>query len=377
MRLVMDLRRRLVLQKDPYDLEKTDGLFLAAMRESLAFHAAHCPEYAQILEAAGFSASMLVSQEALHKIPPIPTLYYKRNRLFSLPEERLVIKATSSGTKGAQSQVGFDRKSLFYGILMMLRYFSHHKILSLLPTNYIVLGYEPSRHTQMGAVKTAYGTTKFAPALHREYALKATGTGYEPNLEGLKKALRRYEKFGLPVRFVGFPSYLFFLIQALREEGVSLKLNRRSKILLGGGWKQFSDEEIDREQLLGLVQETLGVERQNVFEFFSAVEHPLPYVKCKNGHFHVPVYSRVIIRDVGSLAPVPMETPGLLSFVSPLVGSMPLTSVVTDDLAVLHEGSECGCGVNSPYFELQGRAGVSQIKTCTAEALEMLRGGVQ
>lgn len=371
--MAMDLRKRLALQKNPYDLEKTSGLFLAAVRENLAFHAAHCPEYAQILEAAGFSADLLVSEEALCKIPPIPTLYYKRNRLSSLPEERLVIKATSSGTKGAQSQVGFDNRSLFYGVLMMLRYFSHHKILSPLPTNYIVLGYEPSRHTQMGAVKTAYGATRFAPALHREYALKAVETGYAPNLEGVKKALLHYEKLGLPVRFVGFPSYLFFLIRVLREEGVSLKLNRQSKILLGGGWKQFSDEEIDREQLLELVRETLGIRRQSVFEFFSAVEHPLPYVKCKNGHFHVPVYSRVIIRDIGGLEPVPMGTPGLLSFVSPMVGSMPLTSVVTDDLAVLREG--CGCGIRSPYFELMGRAGVSQIKTCTAEALETLRGG--
>lgn len=371
----MDLRRRLVMQKNPYDLQRTGDLFLAAMRESLAFHEAHCPEYAQILETAGFSASMLTSEEALQKIPPIPTLYYKRNRLFSLPESQLVIKATSSGTKGVQSQVAFDRRSLFYGVLMILRYFSYHKILSPLPTNYIVLGYEPSRHTQMGAVKTAYGTTKFAPALHREYALEATETGYELNLEGVKRALLRYEKIGLPVRLVGFPSYLFFLIQVLREEGISLKLNRQSKILLGGGWKQFSDEEIDKEQLLELAEETLGIPPQNFFEFFSAVEHPLPYVKCQNGHFHVPIYSRVIIRDVGSLEPVPIGMPGLLSFVSPLVGSMPLVSIVTDDLGVLREGASCGCGIHSPYFELMGRAGVSQIKTCTAEALELLRGG--
>lgn len=373
----INLRRKLVLQKNPYDLHKTRSLFLEAVRENVAFHMAHSPEYAQILKAADFSLEALDSEEALHKIPSLPTLYYKRNRLFSLPEERMVIRAVSSGTKGAQSQVAFDKKSLLYGILMMIRYFSHHRLISLLPTNYIILGYEPSIHTQMGAIKTAYGTTKFAPALHREYALKDTGTGYEPNLEGVKKALLRYEKIGLPVRFVGFPSYLLFLIQLLRESGIAVKLNRKSKIFLGGGWKQFADEEIDRDLLLGLVRETLGIEKDNVLEFFSAVEHPLPYVKCKNGHFHVPVYSRVIIRDVSSLEPVPMGSLGLLSFVSPLVGSMPLTSVVTDDLAVLHEGRACGCGIESPYFELKGRAGVGQIKTCTADALEMLRGGAQ
>jgi len=139
---------------------------------------------------------------------------------------------------------------------------------------------------------------------------------------------------------------------------------------LGGGWKQFADEEIDRELFFTLIQDTLGIEKHNCYEFFSAVEHPLPYVKCKNGHFHIPIYSRVIIRDIKTLAPVPVGGLGLLSFVSPLVSSMPLTSVVTDDLAVLYDGSDCGCGINTPYFELKGRAGVAQIKTCTADALE-------
>ena len=373
----MDARRKLFLQKNPYDLQKNRGLFLEAVKHDVAFHAKNCPEYAGILNEVGFSIDEVDSEDALYKIPVIPTLYYKRNYLCSVPEKKLIIRATSSGTKGRQSKVGFDKKTLFYGVLMMIRFFSYHKVLSLLPTNYIVLGYEPSKHTQMGAVKTAYGTTKFAPALHREYALKDTGTGYELNIDGVKKALLRYAKCGLPVRFVGFPSYMFFLLKMLRENNLSFKLNSQSKVLLGGGWKQFSDEEIDRDLFFKLIHDTLGIEKHNCFEFYSAVEHPLPYVKCKNGHFHVPVYSRVIIRDVKTLDPVPAGILGLLSFVSPLVSSMPLTSVVTDDLAVLHDGSGCGCGIRTDYFELKGRAGISQIKTCTADALELAQGGVQ
>ena len=373
----MDVRRKLFLQKNPYDLKKNRGLFLEAVKNDVAFHAKNCPEYAGILNAAGFSIDEIDSEDALYKIPVIPTLYYKRNYLCSVPEKKLLIRATSSGTKGRQSKVGFDRKTFFYGVLMMIRFFSYHKVLSLLPTNYIVLGYEPSKHTQMGAVKTAYGTTKFAPALHREYALKDTGTGYELNIDGVKKALLRYAKCGLPVRFVGFPSYMFFLLKMLKENNLSFKLNSQSKVLLGGGWKQFSDEEIDRDLFFELIHDTLGIEKHNCFEFYSAVEHPLPYVKCKNGHFHIPVYSRVIIRDVKTLEPVPAGSLGLLSFVSPLVSSMPLTSVVTDDLAVLHDGSGCGCGIRTDYFELKGRAGISQIKTCTTDALELAQGGVQ
>lgn len=367
-------RRKLFFHKNPYNIDKTKSVFLDLVKENIIFHRDNCKTYADILKVQGFDISAINTEHDLSKIPPLPTLYFKRNKLFSVPESSLKIKATSSGTKGNKSIVGFDGSTLFYGIAMMVRFFSYHKILSLIPVNYIVLGYEPSKHNQMGAIKTAYGVTKFAPSLHREYALKDTGNGYKINIEGIKKALVRYAKQGLPVRFVGFPSYMYFLVKALKDNNISLKLNKRSKILMGGGWKQFSKEEIDRDNFYSVIKETLGIDKKNCFEFFSAVEHPLPYCKCENGHFHVPIYSRVIIRDVKTLEPIVNGQMGLLSFVSPLVFSMPLTSVVTDDLAIKYDGGRCGCGIKTPYFDLMGRAGVSQIRTCTTDAAELMGG---
>lgn len=163
----MNDRLKLFGQRNPYDLEKSRGAFLRLMRDNIRLQREHCPAYSEMLEKAGFEPEDIATEEDLGRLPVIPTLYFKRNRLFSIPEDKLVIKATSSGTKGTQSQVGFDRKSLLSGILMMIRFFAYHHILSLRPTNYIILGYEPSDHTQMGAIKTAYHTTKFAPALHR------------------------------------------------------------------------------------------------------------------------------------------------------------------------------------------------------------------
>ncbi len=370
----MDYRRKLFFSANPYDTEGTKELFFNAVKENINFHIKNCSEYAGILKANNFSIDSLKSENDFYTIPPIPTLYLKRNKMLSVPEESLAIKATSSGTKGRQSFVGFDKTSLFYGIVMMLRFFSYHKVISLIPVNYIVLGYEPSSHTSMGAIKTAYGTTKFAPALHREYALKDTGTGYEINIDGIKKALRRYARMPFPVRFVGFPAYMYFLAQSLKENNIALKLNKKSKILLGGGWKQFSNEKIDTEDFYKLMKETLGIDRKNCLEFFSAVEHPLPYCKCENGNFHVPKYSRAIIRDVHTFEPLEYGKTGLLSFVSPLVSSVPITSIMTDDLAMMHDAKKCGCKITTPFFELKGRAGVQQIKTCTTDAATLLKG---
>ena len=45
---------------------------------------------------------------------------------------------------------------------------------------------------------------------------------------------------------------------------------------------------------------------------------------------------------------------------------------MTDDLGVLHDGGECGCGCNSPFLEIIGRVGLKEIKTCAAGAAELL-----
>lgn len=370
----MNYRKKLFSAKKIYDLKNTEDVFLGAVRENAAYQKLHCTDYARLLQAERFDVDSIRSAEDLYKIPALPTLYFKLHELYSMDESKFKIRATSSGTKGKKSNIGLDKDTYRLGLRMVIKTFSHHKIISPVPTNYIVLGYEPAKQNRMGAVQTAFGTTRFAPALHREYALKLTGNDYALNIEGIKNALVRYGKMGFPVRFVGFPGYMYFLVRALKENGIRLRLNHLSRVLLGGGWKQFSAEKIDKKELYGLIYETLGIPEENCREFFSAVEHPVAYCDCKNHHFHVPVYSRVIIRDVDTLKPVSNGETGLLSFVTPLALSMPILSVITDDLAVLHDGEECGCGNLSPFFEILSRAGVREIRTCAAGAAEMLGG---
>lgn len=357
---------------DIYDVKHTDGLFLQAIKENLLFHQTNCPEYDRILQQGNFYIDSLHSIDDLYKIPPIPTLFFKSHALYSIPQKRLPVNVTSSGTQGKKSHVGFDKRTLYYALRMVLKTFAYHRLLSPVPTNYIVLGYEPSKRNQMSATKTAYGTTWLTPTLQREYALKDLGDRYELNIEGVKRALIRYSKIKLPVRFIGFPAYMKFLLDAMKEEKLYLRLPKHSKVFLAGGWKQFFKEKVDKAELLLQIEEMLGITADNCKDFFGAVEHPVVYCDCKHHHFHVPVYSRVIIRDVESLLPVENGKIGLLSLVTPLVGSVPLTHVITDDLAIMHEGKSCGCGIASPYFEIIGRVGLQHIKTCAAGAAELL-----
>lgn len=370
-----DSRQKLFRSKDPFDLTGTETLFVRAMRENTAYHITHCPEYRKIAESKGFSPEQVQDISDIEKIPVLPTVLFKRHRLYAMPEHRMAVKATSHGTGGKFSRIGLDWGSIAAGFPMVLRMAKYRKLLSLRPVNYIILGYKPHRGNDMAVMKTAYGSTFLAPALHRTYALQFQSGSYVPDLEGVLRALLRYAKQRHPVRFMGFPSYTWFLLQMLEQRNIRVTLPPGSLVMLGGGWKQFYREQVEKETLYRLIRERLGVEESHIVEFFGAVEHPILYADCPAHHFHIPVYSRVIIRDVRTLAPLPYGQTGLVNLLTPMIKAVPVTSVMTDDLGILHDGRECPCGCTSPYLEILGRVGQRDIKTCAAGAEAYLKGG--
>lgn len=381
----MKKRRKLFSTRNPFDIRETEACFVQAMRENCRFQYRNCMAYRRLCRHFKFRPADLKTVEDLGRRPFIPTVHFKRHKLFSVPERRLLLQATSSGTSGHFSRIGFVFGDLWCGLKMVLKIGSWRGVFSMRPAHYIVMGYKPHRGNQTAVTKTAFGATLFSPALSRTYALKYNKKEhkYEPDLEGVIRALQRFAVgggtagrpliAGFPVRFMGFPSYTYFLLRQMEERGISLKLKKGSKIMLGGGWKQFYKEQVEKEELYRLAKKVLDVDEEDIIEFFGAVEHPILYCDCERHHFHVPVYSRVLIRDVDTLEPVPMGQVGLVNLLTPMVKATPILSVMTDDLGVLHPGSECGCGLDSPYLEIIGRVGLKDIKTCAAGAAELLQ----
>ena len=109
----MGNKGKLFLHRNPYDYEGTKSLFFNAVKENLAWHMAQCPEYAALLRAQGFSLPQLQTEADFWKIPPLPTLYLKRNRFYSVPLERQALQAASSGTQGVKRLIGLTRQDLY------------------------------------------------------------------------------------------------------------------------------------------------------------------------------------------------------------------------------------------------------------------------
>jgi hypothetical protein len=242
--------------------------------------------------------------------------------------------------------------------------------------NYLVNAYEPFEGMKVGTSNTNQYLMRYAPAADQFWTLRHIGGArHEFDSFGAISRLEAWAKKGTPVRIIGFPAFLHFILDRMRlMKSNGLELPAGSRVILGGGWKGYADRAVSKEDLYGAVGRQLGIPSECIVETYGSVEHSVPYVDCESHHLHQPTWSRVVVRDLKTLKPAPDGTPGFLSFVSPYITSAPAHSVVMGDLAVRHAAGDCSRGDHpTPWFEVLGRAGISQNKSCAAAAAEFLK----
>ena len=371
----MTAREKLINLEDVYDQENSSEIFLEAMRDCVKHHMDNNEFFKKYMDEAGVKPEDIKSEDDLVKIPPIHANFFKMYEIVSVPREQIVEHATSSGTTGQKSQMFFDQDSFDFGNAMVRNEFRHFGFLSDDPTNYLLFTYEPAQISKdLGTAKTDVGLLSYAPVNQTFFALRYNGEGHDFDVYGTIKALEEYEEQGLPVRIFGFPSFLYFTVRQMKETGHRpLKLNKKSMTMLGGGWKGYADKQIQKSELYAMVEEMLGIPAENCRDGYGSTEHSVPYFECPNHHFHIPVFSRMLIRDVKTLEPLPYGQPGFANFITPHLMSVPAVSVLMGDMAVLHDPKECGCGIKTPFMEIIGRAGTSKGKSCAITASELLK----
>lgn len=371
----MTAREKLLSIEDVYDQEGSADIFVEAMRECLSQHMKNNEFFKNYMEKAGFSLDDMKTEDDLEKIPVIHANFFKKYEVLSIDRDEVYEHVTSSGTTGQKSQMFFDKDSFAFGNSMIKNEFRYFGFLSDKPTNYLLFTYEPADVSEkLGTSKTDIGLLSYAPVNEKFFALRYNGTGHDFDVYGAISALEKYERQGLPVRIFGFPSFLYFTVKQMKETGHRpLKLNTESMTLLGGGWKGYADKQISKSELYAMVEEMLGIPEENCRDGYGSTEHSVPYFECPKHHFHIPVYSRMIIRDVKTLKPLPYGEAGFANFITPHLLSVPAVSVLMGDMAVMHPAEECGCGIKTPFMEIIGRAGTSKGKSCAITASELLK----
>lgn len=349
------------------------GLFDQAMAEISRFHSLHTPGYEHWLNANGLTLDDLANLDDWSRLPPIFASFFKQQPLLS-PTGTHALELTSSGTSGQKSRMRYDQRSLGAAQYMVERIFHHYGWSTPhTPCNYLLLSYEPEGAISLGTSFTDQFLCRFAPVNRVAYALRHTGRGHEFDSFGVIAALQSFAEEGLPVRILGFPAFLWQALERMRATRVAdLQLATDSLALFGGGWKTHAAQEIPRQRLYERMHQQLGLPVTRCRDGYGAVEHPVPYLECAHHHFHVPVYSKVFVRNPSDFTVLPYGRQGLLSFVSPYISSSPAHAVVMSDLATLHPGTTCGCGLSADWFELHGRAATTAGRSCAMAAAELL-----
>jgi phenylacetate-coenzyme A ligase PaaK-like adenylate-forming protein len=349
------------------------GLFDQAMTEISRFHCQHTPGYEHWLNANGLDVKDLDSLDDWSRLPPILANFFKQQLLLS-PTGEDALELTSSGTSGQKSRMRYDQRSLSAAQFMVEQIFNHYGWNTPdTPCNYLLLSYEPQGAITLGTSYTDQFLCRFAPVNRVVYALRCNGDSHQFDVFGVIAALQSFAEEGLPVRIFGFPAFLWQTLQQMQATGVpELKLPADSLVFFGGGWKTQVREEIPKQQLYGRIARQLGIATSRCRDGYGAVEHAVPYIECAQHHFHVPVYARAYVRNPQDFSVQPYGQQGLLGFVSPYISSSPAHAVVMSDLATLHPGSSCDCGLASDWFELHGRAGTTVGRSCAMAASELL-----
>ncbi|WP_336047948.1 LuxE/PaaK family acyltransferase [Streptomyces sp. CA2R101] len=350
--------------------EHIDSLFVAAMREITTWHIGRSRFYRGLWNSTG--QPTIRSVQDLRHLPYVHVNLFKRHALGSIPAADIALRLTSSGTGGERTEIGFDTWSL--GSAQRMDAWTM-KTLGLIdtdrPANYLVCGYEPAPCLAVGAAHGLNELCDFTPVASAVHALRNTGDGHEFNPVGAVDALVDFAGRDEPVRLVGFPAFIHAILERMRTMGMPpLHLPQGSLVLTGGGWKGHADRAIGKPALREAISKQLGIPADRIRDCYGSVEHCLPYIECADHHFHVPVWSRCLVRDVRTLEPLPYGMPGYLQFVAPYITALPAHSILMADLGTLHQPG--ACAIETPWFEVHGRAGVRRNRSCAVAAADLL-----
>lgn len=332
---------------DPYAESAADDehLFAAAMAEADAWHRARNPAYAALWQG--------------EQRPLIPVGLFKRIALGTPVEgEGLWLSSSGTGQKGPAS-VFFDAASMARIERGMRQIFYHQGVVSPVPARFLLLSPDPRRAPQPGYATSFLRFTACAPGGETVFAVDDAGR-FLPELAW--ETLARWVAEPVPVFLFGLTVHFEHL--ALSAPAAALDSNTVVRGLTGGGWKGMT-RQLERPAIMARLAGALGGEAAvDIRDIFGMTEHPLHYISCPQGRFHIPRYSRLQVVGADG-TPAPAGESGLIRLQNPFFASLPSHDLLSEDMGRM--GTGCACGSPRPWLEFLGRAS-APTATCAWQA---------
>lgn len=349
-----------ILEIAPYSLSKEEKhkLLNERLQELTHKHYENCPEYRQMMDAAGLDINKLPDYE---KIPFLPVRLFKEFELRSCPKEDVVKTMTSSGTTGQQvSRIYLDRETSSAQQKCLAKIVTHflgsQRVPMLILDSSAIL-----KDRNMFSARGAgiLGFSIFGSK--RQYALDEN---MELDVEGMKTFLEAHK--GETIFLFGFTFMVWqHFYRKLLETGYRPDLSK-GVLIHGGGWKKLVNEKVSPEEYKKCLNEVCGILPENVHDYYGMVEQTgCVYMECKCGHLHASAFSDVLIRRPFDFSLADKGEKGLIEVVSVLPESYPGHILLTEDEGVILGEDDCPCGLKGKYFKIEGRIKNAEIRGCS------------
>lgn len=347
-----------------------EQLFLEAIKENYAFQLEKQPYIGYLAKQRGFSIDMLQSIDDIAKIPPLFVGIMKINSFSNFEPKDIAMVLTSSGTKGQKTQSFFDTKSLDRLSSIAQSCFNDSGWTSDIPAHVFVMGYDIREEKNLGTSWSNNQLLSLAPNKSTNWTILKNDKGeFEFDYKYWAKKVVQLGA-DAPIRLTGFPAFMSQLAYEVAKIEPNFKAKEGSFITAGGGWKNHKGAQLTHKDFASLMEDSMGIPEASIRDIFGMAEHGVPLCSCSEGNYHIPIYSRILIRDALSLDVLPDGQEGMMNLITPYNLAQPNISVLATDLAIIKEN--CPCGTQGKYITSIRRGGISKNRGCAIAAQELL-----
>ncbi len=346
------------IQLKPYSLTRMEkaATYTELLTARTVFHRNYCEPYGWLLKALGIPEKVAFSAET---VPMLPVSVFKELSLKSVPEEAVFKMLTSSGTTGQRvSQIYLDAETAANQQQVLYRIIADFTGENRIP--YLVLDTKKTlRDRKMFSARGA-GILGFSLLASRTcYAL-------DENMELDIPAVQNFlaEHRNEPVLAFGFTFIIYkHVIRVLEEKKIRLDIPN-GILIHGGGWKNLITEAVSPEEFKARITATTGIAR--ISNYYGMAEQTgCIYMECSEGHLHASIWSDVLFRRAKDFSVCGVGEQGIVQVLSPLPGSYPGHSLLTEDTGELLGEDDCPCGRLGKYFSITGRIPRAEVRGCS------------
>jgi len=174
---------------------------------------------------------------------------------------------------------------------------------------------------------------------------------FQFNFQKAKNNLEKLSKKGKPIIILGnYGSLHKFLYEFKNQSKNKLSLPEDSCILLLTDILKPKNLDFSVSDIKSSLNKTFAVPGNKIRNIYFKMEHGLFYISCKAENYHIPTFSRVLIRNPVTMDIVPEEEVGFIQLLTPIIESYPGHSLLTSDIGSVK--SQCECGYKGKVFKV-------------------------